>query len=393
MGQQGGRQAGSREHPLASAGAARQRAAEIARRDGVRLRLLVAGLCGFGLAMVLASSPAYSLSTYGSPWVLFEHQLMWTGIGVCVFFFASRTPLDLLRRCSPMLLAGTTAMLFAVLVPGLGHTAGGSSRWIGFGAINIQPSELMKLAFALFLADLVERREESPDHLRNLVRPILIVLGIAAILILRQPDMGTVVVLGCMSLCALFVAGVRSRLLAGLLVGAAVATAILAIAAPYRRARLFSFLNPFGHASTTGYQVVQSLAAMGSGHLYGQGVGATSATWGWLPNAQTDFVFAVVGGQLGLAGSVAVILAFASLAALGIRIAMRAPDRFSSVVAILVTCWITSQAIVNIGGVVGVLPETGIPLPFISAGGSSLVVLLAATGLLASVVRRTAVIR
>jgi cell division protein FtsW len=295
-----------------------------------------------------------------------------------------------LRRFVTPLIVVATVMLVAVLVPGLGKSAGGSSRWIGAGPITLQPSELTKLVFALFLADLVERREGCADHARELVRPIAVVVAFLGILILKQPDMGTAVVLVCMTIGALYVGGVSRRILGATAAAALALGGAVALAAPYRRARLFSFLDPFGHASGTGYQVVQSLVALGSGHLGGTGVGSSAAIWGWLPNAQTDFVFAVIGNQLGFVGAFLVIAAFAWLGWLGIRIAAHASDRFSSLLAAVITCWIVCQAMINIGGVIGTLPETGIPLPFVSAGGSSLVVLLGATGLLVSIARRSA---
>jgi cell division protein FtsW len=364
--------------------------ADLARRDAGQLRFLVFCLCGFGLVMVLASSSVTSIVDYGTPWSLFERQAMWTVIGSTAFFVAARMSVERVRKLVLPLLVATSVMLVVVLVPGMGKSAGGSSRWIGAGPISLQPSELMKLAFALFLADLVQRREDSPDHARDLLRPVAIVLVFVDILILRQPDMGTAVVLVCMSAAVLYVAGVQRRLLTVMLVGAAVVGGVVALAAPYRRARLLSFLNPFGHASTTGYQVVQSLVALGSGHVGGTGVGSSPAVWGWLPNAQTDFVFAVVGNQLGLIGAAAVVFAFAWLGWLGIGVAARATDRFSSLLATVITCWIVCQAMINIGGVVGALPETGIPLPFVSSGGSSLVVALAASGLLVNIARRSA---
>ncbi|MHB1781350.1 MAG: putative lipid II flippase FtsW [Acidimicrobiales bacterium] len=359
--------------------------AEAARRDANLLRLVVWCLAGFGLVMVLASSPVASIAQYGSPWSLFERQTMWTVLGGAAFFVGSRLDVARLRRFVVPLLGGTTMLLVMVLAPGLGKTAGGSSRWIGFGPVSLQPSELTKLVFCLFLADIVTRRESAEDQLRDLVRPVGIVLVAFAVLILAQPDMGTAVVLVCTTFGVLYVAGLHRRLLAAVVGIAATGGTVVALAAPYRRARLLSFLDPFGHASTTGYQVVQSLAALGSGHVTGAGVGSSAAIWGWLPNAQTDFVFAVVGEQLGMAGTVAVLVAFACLGWIGVRIVARTEDRFARLFAAAVTCWIVCQAMINIGGVVGALPETGIPLPFISSGGSSLVVLLAASGLLVNV--------
>jgi cell division protein FtsW len=360
------------------------------RRDAARLRDVVTVMCAFGLAMVLAVSPVVSIVDYGSAWSLFEHQVMWLIIGAVAGVVASRTRTASWQRRSGLLLGLSMAMLLAVLVPRLGSSAGGSSRWLGAGPIDIQPSELAKLAVVVFAADLMARRADATDQLRSVLRPLAIVVGAAVLLILRQPDLGTALLLACTVLAMCWAGGIHHRLLATALGGALGLAVIGAIAAPYRRARLLSFFDPFSHASTTGYQLVQSLLALGSGHLLGAGVGQSPATWGLLPNAQTDFIFPIVGNDLGFLGAVAVLAGFACFAWLGLRIAARAADRFSMLLATGITCWIVGQAMINIGGVIGVLPETGVPLPFVSFGGSSLVVTLVGCGLLCRIGREAA---
>jgi cell division protein FtsW len=361
--------------------------AEVGRRDATRLSMLAASLTGFGLVIVLSASSVVSIAYYGTPWSLFERQVMWTALGVVAFAFASRSDLRRVRQLAVPLLVITLVLLVAVLAPGIGKTAGGSSRWVGAGPIRIQPSELAKLAFAIFAADLVARREHLADQIQHVVRPMVLVLGLAGILILKQPDMGTAIVLVCIATSVLYAGGVRSRILVTVMGGLLLAGSVLALSAPYRRARLLSFIDPFAHASTSGYQVVQSLEALGSGHLIGTGLGGSVAKWGFLPNAQTDFIFAVIGNELGLIGGLLVLLAFAGLGALGLRIAARSTDRFAALLATGLTCWIVCQAFINVGGVIGILPETGIPLPFLSFGGSSLVVALGAIGLLVNIAR------
>ncbi len=369
--------------------AAAQRAAAC-RRDAARLRDVVALLCAFGVAMVLAVSPVVSIADYGSAWSLFERQVMWLAIGTVAAFVASRTrTASWQRRAVPLLLVAM-AMLLAVLVHGVGTSAGGSSRWIGAGPLDVQPSELAKLAFVVFAADLMARRAAAADQLRSVLRPLAIVLCVATVLILRQPDLGTALILVCTALAMCWAAGVDRRVLGAALVVAAGLAVAGAIAAPYRRARLLAFLDPFGHASTSGYQLVQSLLALGSGRLLGAGVGGSAATWGLLPNAQTDFIFPVVGNDLGIAGTVAIVVAFALFAFLGLRIAARSADRFSMMLAVGITAWVVGQAMINIGGVIGVMPETGVPLPFVSFGGSSLVVTLVGCGLLCRIGREGA---
>lgn len=356
------------------------------RRDGARLGLIAAVLTCFGTVMVLSASPVTSITDYGSPFSLFERQLLWVLLGAIAYAVALHLDLRRIRRLARPALYLALFLLLAVLVPHLGKAAGGSSRWIGAGPIRLQPSELSKLCFALFCADLVARRQHARDQLREIVRPLAIVLAFACILILKQPDMGTAIVVVCIATGVLYAGGVQRRLLAAFAAVLAVGGSVLALSASYRRARLLSFVNPFGHASTTGYQVVQSLVSLGSGHLAGVGIGGSIAKW-YLPNAETDFIFAVVGNDFGLLGAIAVLAAFAAFACYGVRIAARTKDRFASLFATAIICWVVLQAIVNIGGVVGALPETGIPLPFLSSGGSSLVVVLCATGLLVNIAR------
>jgi cell division protein FtsW len=348
---------------------------------------LAIALLALGLIMVLSASSVTSIAQYGSPWSVFERQVMWSAIGAIAFICASRINVALWRRLAVPMLGAAAFLLLLVLVHGVGTVAGGSSRWINLGPFTLQPSEFAKLAFSFFAADLVARRESSGHPVRDVVRPLVLVLCFLAALILRQPDMGTAVVLVCISLAVLYAAGIEARILGPGIGIVALAGVVFTFSSGYRRARLLSFINPFAHASTSGYQIVQSLVALGSGHLTGTGVGGSVATWGLLPNAQTDFIFAIIGNELGLIGACLVIASFACFGWLGIRIAARATDRFSSFLAAGLTCWIICQAFINIGGVVGVLPDTGIPLPFLSFGGSSLVVVLGATGILVNIAR------
>ena len=357
------------------------------RRDALALTAVVAGFCAFGLVVVLSSSSVASISSYGSPWSLFERQGMWTAVGAAAFALTARIGLQFWRRMAVPFLVTTAVLLLAVLVRGVGSVAGGSSRWIGFGMLRIQPSELAKLAVALFVADLLARRGKGSGEPADVVRPVIIVLAVLAILIVRQPDLGTAAVIVSVGAVQLYAGGVPWRKVATLgAVFGGLGAMFLAIE-PYGRARLTGFINPFGHASTTGYQVVQSLVTLGSGHLLGSGLGGSPSAWGFLPNASTDFVFAIIGNNFGLVGGIGVLCGIIALGWLGIRIASRAEDRYAALVAAGITAWIVVQALINIGGVVGVLPETGIPLPFLSAGGSSLVVLLAASGILVRIAR------
>jgi cell division protein FtsW len=356
--------------------------------EGKVLLASVTGLCLLGLPIVLSASAPGSILSGGSPWSLVIRQCIYMAIGVAGAVLASRLPAKAVRKTRFLLPFVALALLVVVFVPGVGHDAGGSSRWIGFGPIQIQPSELMKLAMVVFAADLLARRAKRPDQWNAMVRPLLVLMALAAVLIVKQPDLGTAIVLGCITFSMLFAAGVRLPLLAASAFAVCGIGAALALSATYRRDRLLSFVNPFAHASTTGYQVVQSLATLGLGGVTGSGVGGSVTPWGFLPNAHTDFVFAVIAGNLGLVGALIVLAGFAAFGWAGFRIAARERDPFARYVAVGITCWVLAQAVINIGGVVDALPVTGIPLPFISYGGSSLGVVLLGVGLLFGIARR-----
>ncbi len=348
----------------------------------------VALLCVIGLVMVGSASSIISIDTYGTPYAILIREAMWMAIGAVALLLTVRVDYRRLRRFSPLLLLITFALLFVVLVPGLGVDAMGSSRWVGFGQFRLQPSELMKLALTFFAADFIARRLDEDATDRRIIGPLLLVTGFACILILAQPDMGTAMVLGCLALALLFVSGVRLGPVMKVMAALAALALIVAVASPYRRARLLSFLDPSAHGSGSGYQVVQSLIGLGSGHLFGMGIGGGQEQWGYLPNAHTDFIFSVIGEQLGIVGALFVLALLGGLVWLGIRAAMQAPDRFGALLALGLVAWMASETLINVGAVVGVLPVTGIPLPFISFGGSSLVITMAAAGILINVARQ-----
>jgi cell division protein FtsW len=346
---------------------------------------VVGVLCMIGLVMVLSASSVDALRQYGTPWYFFKRQLVWLAVGAGAMFLCARRDYHSWARVARPLLVVCLILLLAVLVPGLGLASGGSARWVGVGQLRVQPSELMKLALVLFGADLVSRRARRRGQWEATTRPIVVVFCLAAALIMRQPDMGTTLVLACIAATLLFCSGTPLATLAKLGGGLVAAAVVLGLAQPYRRARLLSFLHPFSHSSGSGYQVVQSLFGLGRGHLIGVGLGASRAKWGFLPNAHTDFIFSILGEEMGLVGGLLVILLFAGLAVLGVRIALRARDPMGSLLAVGTTAWVVSQAAINIGAVTGILPVTGVPLPLVSYGGSSLVILMAALGMLVNV--------
>jgi len=352
------------------------------------LVVTVTVLALIGLVMVLSASSVASLNVYGSAWVVFARQLGWMLVAVVGFTIFSRLDYRRLQRLSVPLLVVTLVLLFFVLVPGIGIYVSGSRRWLGFGALRFQPSEIAKLALLIFAADLVTRRYADVHRWKQVLLPIVGVFGALAVLVMAEPDMDSTMVLALIAGAVLLVGGMRMRDIGGIVgIGVGVA-AVAAVAAPYRRARVFSFLHPFDQAAGSGYQLSQSLIAIGSGGFFGRGLGASRAKWLFLPNAHTDFIFAIVGEELGILGALLVLALFAAFAVLGTMVAMRAQDRFGMLVAAGITTWITGQALINIGAVIGVLPVSGIPLPFLSFGGSALIFTMIAVGILANIARQ-----
>ncbi len=349
---------------------------------------LVAALCVLGTVMVGSASEVVSIETYGSAWSILVRQCMWLALGSVVMVVTSRMDYRRWRRLARLFVVVAFGGLVLVLVPHLAVRATGASRWIGFGSFDVQPSEVMKLALAVFCADLVVRRESAGGGQRTVIGPLLLVTVAAGGLVLLQPDMGTAVVLGCIGLSVLYASGVSFRPI--LKVGAAVAAlaVVVSLLDPYRRERLLSFLDPGAHASGSGYQVVQSLIGLGSGHVFGVGLGNGTEKWGFLPNPHSDFIFSVIGQELGLVGTISVLVLLGALCWFGLRVASRAPDRFGGLLAVGLVAWIGVETVINVGAVIGLLPVTGIPLPFVSYGGSSLVITMAGAGVLVSIARR-----
>jgi cell division protein FtsW len=286
----------------------------------------------------------------------------------------------------PLLLA-TGALLVVVLLPGIGSNVNGSSRWIGVGTFGIQPSEFAKLAMLIFGADLLARRSAWIEDTRVTLRPVMAAFCALALLIMLQPNLGTTIVIASITFSILFVAGVPMRPLVGWGAAGTFAACVAAMGQSYRRARVLAFLHPWNDPLNTGYQTIQSQVSLASGGFFGVGLGASRAKWGFLPYAHTDFIFAIIGEELGLFGALLVVSLFVALAFLGVRAGIQAPDPFGRLLAIGITTWLSVQAFVNIGAVIGVLPITGVPLPFISFGGSSVLATMAASGILLNVAR------
>ncbi len=356
-------------------------------RPSLVIVVCVALLLGSGVVMVLASSPYSSLVTYGSVWSVFLRQVIWIAGGVVMAVVALLVPTAAIRKLRYILLGGGFILLLAVLVPGVGQSVSGSSRWIALGPITIQPSEIMKFAWCVFAADLLSRRTGDGWKVKDVLVPLLGTLSVACALIVKQPDLGTTIVIVAMTVAMMVASGLPVSVVVKVVGAMGVIGAVLAFAAPYRRARLLSFVHPFAHAYSSGYQVVQSLVSFGTGGVTGVGLGRGAAQWGFLPHAHTDFIFSIVGEQTGIIGTLLIVGLMLLLLLMGLRIASKAVGKFESLLAMGITCWLAAESLINMGAALGILPVTGIPLPFVSYGGSSMLITMAAVGVLLRITR------
>lgn len=362
----------------------------IDRRLGNPFALLTATavlMLAIGLVMILSASSVEAFQRYGSSFMFFNRQVFGTALGVAVMLMLARVDHKKLRLLALPLMALSIALLVAVLIPGVGVTRGGSSRWLVFGPFTLQPSELAKLSLVLFTAHVLERKGKKIADFKELMLPVFAALGLVSLLIMAQPDLGTTLVSAFAVLVIVYLAGARTKHLFLLAGGGILLTFGLIMGEGYRRARLFSFLDPWSDPLNTGYQTIQGQIALGSGGFFGLGLGASRQKWSYVPNAHTDFIFAILGEELGLVGTLFILVLFAFFIYLGVRIARKAQDRFGFLVAGGITAWIGIQALINMGAVTGIIPITGVPLPLISFGGSSLVFTMAAIGILLSIAR------
>jgi cell division protein FtsW len=346
------------------------------------LILITLALVAFGLVMVYSATSASAAISDGNPNSYLERQAFYAVIGIVLMLVFSRIDYRLLKRLAPLLVLGSLALCAAVLA--LGTAVNGARRWVAFGPVVFQPSELAKLALAVWCAWFLTRRG-APQSLRELARPIGLLVGIFCVLLLAEPDLGTAIALVLMLAGMLAVAGTPVRtLLAGSVIVGSVALAATWFE-PYRRARIFSFINPWHDSQGAGYQTVQAMIGLASGGIFGVGLGHGVQKIFYLPEAHTDMIFAVIGEELGLVGTFAVIAAYGALAYIGLRIALRCRDPFGKTLATGLVTLICAQAAVNLAAVLGLAPLTGIPLPFVSYGGSNLVVALVSIGILLNI--------
>ena len=348
-------------------------------------------LLGVGLMMVLSTSTAYDLDqTPPLPaYSMFEKQLLGAAVGLVLMGVAAKSPPRLFRAFAyPFLLAAIAGLVLVLL---FGHEIYGANRWLSVAGTQVQPSEFAKLALVLWGADLLARKDKLGQltDWRHILVPLLPAAAVMCVLVMAGNDLGTTFLLLVIFMSLLWVIGAPAKLLVGMLALLAFALLMLVAVHPYELARLTGFLSSQSPScrSQNCYQLVEGKDALGSGGLFGVGSGASRAKWGFVPNSPTDWIFSILGEELGLVGTLCVVVLYGALAYGGLRIARRAPDTFARLAAGAIAVWLTAQALVNMGGVLGLLPITGVPLPLISAGVSSLIVTLAALGMLLSFAR------
>ncbi len=347
-------------------------------------------LVALGLVMVLSASSVQMLADGDSPYLAFQKQIFGVALSLPLMWGASRLPPPAFRRAAYPLMCLSVVGLVLTAIPGVQVETYGAARWINIGGFQLQPSEFAKLAFVLWGADVLARTERHGQltEWRNLLVPLMPGAGILGVLVMLGNDLGTTFLLLTIFLALLWVVGTPGRLFVGLFGFVCLVVAILIIAQPYRLDRITSFVDPQAHAATSGWQELQGKYALASGGWFGVGLGASRQKWGMLPNPSSDYIFAVLGEELGLAGTVCVLGLFGGLGYAGLRVARRVRDPFMRLAATAATAWIVVEALVNVGAVMGVLPITGVPLPLVSAGDSSLLATMTAIGMLMAFAKR-----
>jgi cell division protein FtsW len=347
----------------------------------------VATLVVIGLVMIFSASSAQAYADHHDTAYYVKHQAIYLVVGLVAAFAAYSIDYRKLKSVAPYAFLLCILALIAVLVPHVGFVVNGARRWLGAGLISLQPSEFAKLGAVLYLAAFLASRGDRITSLVRGIVPLMALVAFTAMLILLEPDMGTASLVVFTAFAMLFAAGARIEHLFMVIFVTLPPTLLMILASPYKRARIFAFLNPWRDPQNTGFHIVQSLLALGSGGLTGVGLGESRAKFFYLPEQYTDFIFSVLGEELGIAGTIGVVVLFVVFAYRSIRIAIAAPDRFGFFLATGCTALIAIQALVNIGVVTSSWPVTGVPLPFISFGGSSLIVSLVSVALIMNVGR------
>jgi cell division protein FtsW len=345
----------------------------------------VLALVTLGVVMVYSASAIIAAERFGDPFFFLKKQLFWAALGAAGLWGAMRLDYRMLERLVVPLLALSFVLLVLVLIPPVGQSINGTRRWFRLGPLSFQPVELAKIALVLYLASFLARRPEVIRSFRRGLLPLLLVAGGMAGLTILQPDLGNSLTLVVLAMALAYLAGARTSHLVAVVTAALPVVGLLVALKPYRWRRMVAFINPWDDPQGSGFQMIQSFLALGSGGWLGRGLGESKQKLFYLPEPYTDFIFAIVGEELGLLGALVVIALFAVVVWRGLRVGYRAPDAFGSYLALGLTLMLTTQALVNLGVVMGVLPTKGLPLPFISFGGSALLMTMFSAGVLLNI--------
>lgn len=350
------------------------------------LLLCVGGLLLFGLIMVYDGAVVQAYKDFGDKYYYIKQQLIWMVLGIITLFFFSYFNYEFLRKLALPMFIFSLILLLAVFIPGLGYSAGGAHRWLGFGFINIQPAEIIKLTSIIFFASLFERKVKTFPFFS-------VVFLVSFIIGLLQKDLGSTVVFFLTSVFIYFFAGAPLKYILSLIPAGLLGFLIFVLSAEYRKNRVLAFLNPFADPQGYSYHISQVLIAIGSGGLFGLGIGQSRQKFEYIPEVTTDSIFAIVGEELGFLGSIFLISLFVFLIYKGFKITKECKEPFGKLLAFGLTCWLGIQTIVNLGAMVALLPLTGVPLPFISYGGSALLANLMAVGILLNISSRSKLVQ
>lgn len=351
--------------------------------------LIVAVLIAIGIIMIYSASAIYADSKLHDSLYYLKRHFVYLAVGLIMMFAAMGADIDALRKYAKPAAIIAAVLLLLVLIPHIGRETAGARRWFKFGPFNFQPSEFAKIAVMVYVADLVARRQKDlKSFVYGFMPPMIIVGGIVGLTLL-EPDLGTAVTIFVIAVLMLYVGGVRgSHIMASILASLPVLYVLL-FSVPYRKKRMMAFLNPWADKRGTGFQIIQSFIALGSGGLFGVGLGQSRQKLFYLPASHTDFIFSIIGEELGFVGAASIVALFGLFVWQGMKVAFRAQDTFEKLLALGIISLIAVEAIINIGVTAGALPTKGLPLPFISYGGSGLIFHLAAVGLLLNIAKRS----
>jgi cell division protein FtsW len=357
------------------------------RKTRINLLTVSIVLICVGIVMIYSSSSIYAWEKYGDSFYFLRRHLAFLLVGIVLAFLAMVIDYRSFKKYAHWMIWAALILLVLVLIPGIGREVSGARRWFRFNFISFQPSEFANLALIIYIADFISRKEDQMKMLLAGFAPAMCMLASVVVLVLLQPDLGTVIALSVVVLIMLFVAGVRGRYILTLILSSLPALYFLVFSVPYRRARILAFLNPWLDPKGTGFQIIQSQVAIGSGGLFGRGLGHSQQKLFYLPAAHTDFIFSIIGEELGLIGTLGIIVLFMIFIQQGLKIIKNAQNRFGYFLALGLILMISLKAIINIGVSCGVFPTKGLPLPFISYGGSSLIFDMVSLGILINIAR------